>query len=127
MAHNDSNDKTNAAQLEQALRFCLSVIRNGGVWDLSEKIAVEKAEKALGIEPGEDLNNAETVLAYVSDSGDESVGIFGAKWAVECPWCVGEADEEAEAHFRAKLAELYAEFSDFKIQVHFSTDRFTEE
>jgi hypothetical protein len=42
-----ANDEPVNAQLVKALRFCLSVIRKNGLFDVSDRLAEEKAVAAL--------------------------------------------------------------------------------
>ena len=63
-----------AATLHEALTFCLSVMKSQGIFDTSERLAVEKAEKAL----------------------EKADNIFGSEYTKpeqNCPGCMGPCGE----------------------------------
>jgi hypothetical protein len=59
------------------------------------------------------------VKATVFDHGDREVGLGSRYWDVECPFWKSEADNDTLEWFRNKLTELYQEFSEGKLTVHY--------
>lgn len=52
---------------------------------------------------------------YITDLGDESVGIFAQTWTIEVPFEKDDADEKDLAWFKRHISEAYREFASGKL------------
>jgi hypothetical protein len=99
------NDEIGLKLLE-ALKFCKGVIEANGVWDLSEKMALEKAKEAIEM--------AESQLPIPSNGGYTSA-------ETNCPGCMGPCGRCQEA----KGDNMYKEGD--RVRFIHSTERFDGE
>lgn len=67
----------------------------------------------------------DSVIAIITDSGDESVGIFPQRWEVQCPFFRDEDQAEVE-HFRKELIRVYGPFCAGRCTVDFDFEGFDE-
>lgn len=51
-----------------------------------------------------------TIILFITDHGDESVGIFGAEFKIQTPFHFRESDKEALESFKKDMISLYGNF-----------------
>lgn len=63
----------------------------------------------------------ETVLLYVTDHGDPSVGIFSRQWTIQSPFVRVDisGDKDVLDYFKNQMITAYNEFSDGKITAEY--------
>jgi len=60
--------------------------------------------------------------AIVIDYADPSVGLMQRDYSVDLPFDLFDGDTDTREFFRTKIAELYGEFAEGKIVVHFQDE-----
>jgi hypothetical protein len=60
--------------------------------------------------------------AAVIDYADPSVGLMQRDYSVDLPFEFDQIESDEREFFRLKLAELYGEFAEGKIMVHFEDE-----
>ena len=60
---------------------------------------------------------------FVTDKGDESVGIFAQTWEVECPFDAGDFDDESVEFFRTEVKRLYSRFVDAPVVAEYDYEK----
>lgn len=60
--------------------------------------------------------------ATIIDYADPSVGLMQRDYSIELPFDLFDGDTDTREFFRTKIAELYSEFAEGKIVVHFQDE-----